>query len=363
MTLDPVRLRLECVLRAARRIQDPTDELGHEARKRLPETTGLSNESIELALKDHFETRPTAAEIDALLESTGRANVCHVILSANVFTAALRALVLAVATAPMVYVRRSRRDFVMAELLIRSLGLDGPLADSQGRVLWVDEVKPAPGDELHIYGSDETISTITANLPEGVLVRAHGTGLGIAIVGRDDDLQLATESLARDIGVFDQRGCLSPRFVFVEGDEKRGQAFCEKLDDALKLFALRYPRGELDEGLRAEVARYRATMEAIGTYWDGYGHGIGFDPEPRALILPPAARIVHIVAVDEARARILLEPWKRYVTAVGANAENGLAGALRQSLAQARWSRLGYMQRPLLDGPVDGRTGVGRSGM
>lgn len=362
MNADRARARVECVLRAARRIQDPADELGREARKRLPEATGLSVESIELALKDHFETYPTDAEMDALLESTGRADVCHVILSANVFTASLRALVLAVATAPRVYVRRSRRDSVVAELLICCLALDGLFADLDGNVLFVDEVNPEPGHELHIYGSDETISTILANLPEGVLVRAHGTGLGLAIVGANDDVGVVAEALARDIGIFDQRGCLSPRFVFVEGDEAWARQFCEKLDEVLTRFALRVPRGELDEGLRAEVARYQATEEAIGTYWHGFAHGIGFDPEPRALMLPPAARIVHVVAVDEARARLLIEPWKRYVTAVGANGESGLAGMMKKWLPQARWSRLGNMQRPLLDGPVDGRTGVVRVG-
>ena len=360
MTMDRLRMRVECVLRAARRIQDPADELGLEARKRLPESTGLSKESIELALQDHFETRPSEAEIDALLESTGRADVCHVILSANVFTASLRAIVLAVATAPRVVVRRSRRDSVIAELLIRSLAHEARFGDFEGEVAFTDEIAPEPGHELHVYGSDETISTIMANLPAGVLVRAHGTGLGIAIIGDNDDFGLAAEALARDIGVFDQRGCLSPRFVFVEGDEAWARKCCEKLNESMTRFAFRVPRGELDEGLRADVARYQATVEAIGTYWDGFAHGIGFDPEPRALVLPPAARIVHVVAVDEARARALLEPWKRYVTAVGANAETGLAGALKEWLPQARWSRLGNMQRPLLDGPVDGRTGVER---
>ena len=356
MNADRARARVECLVRVARRIQDPTDEMGHEARARLPEVTFLTPESIELGLGEHFETRPTAEEIAALLTSTTSAPICHVIMSANVFTAPLRALALALATSDRVYVRASRRDPVITELLVRALSEDAEFTASGGVVQIVEMVRPEAGDELHLYGSDESIAAITSGLPAGVIVRAHGTGIGIAVVGENVALKSAAEAIARDVGVFDQRGCLSPRFVFVEGDEGRAERFSAELHEALTRFSLRYPRGLVDAGLQSEISQYRATMEAIGNYWEGASHAVGFDPAPRALVLPPAARIVHVVPMNEEKARTLLQPWIRYVTTVGADEESGLARKMKEWLPRARWSRLGFMQRPPLDGPVDGRT-------
>lgn len=356
MKNDGARARVECLVRVARRIQDPTDEIGREARVRLVEVTGLTRESIELALCDHLETDPTPTELDALVKSTASAPVCQVMMSANVCTAPLRALALALATSARVFVRASRRDPVVTQLLIRMLESDQQFAALGGSVLMVETLHPEPGHELHVYGSDETIASIVVGLPEGVIVRGHGTGIGLAVVGDDVDMAHAAEALARDVGVFDQRGCLSPRFVLVEGGTERAEGFCAALDDALTHFSLRYPRGDVDAGLRTEIAQYRATMEAIGLYWEGSAHAVGLDPAPRALVLPPAARIVHVIAANQNDTRLLLAPWARYVTAVGVTSENGLSQMIKEWFPQARRSRLGFMQKPLFDGPVDART-------
>ncbi len=356
MNVDRARARVWSVIRAARRIQDPGDVLGQEARARLVDVTGLTRESIELALVDHFETNPTDIEIDTLLNSTTQAPVCHVILSANVCTAPLRALALAVATSERVFVRPSRRDPVVTELLVRALSEDAEFVACGGVIEIVEIVRPNPGDELHVYGSDESITSIRAGLPDGVVVRAHGTGIGIAVIGRELVIDLAAEAVTRDVIPFDQRGCLSPRFVFVEGDALRAETFALVLHASLNRYSERIPRGVVDDGLQAEISRYRATMEAIGSYWFGPSHGVGFDAIPRALVLPPAARIVHVVAVDAQCVLTLLAPWIRHVTAVGSDDEGELSVAIFKNVPEARRSGLGNMQRPLLDGPVDGRT-------
>ncbi|HRI70434.1 MAG TPA: acyl-CoA reductase, partial [Polyangium sp.] len=356
MNVELARGRVECLVRLARRIQDERDEIGQEARQRLPEVTGLTQASIELALSQHFETEPTAEELDKLIKSVTSAPVCHVIMSANVFTAPLRALALAVATSPRVFVRASRRDPVMTDLLIRMLASDRQFAAFDGVIDMHEKLHVGPGHELHIYGSDESIAAIVNGLPAGVLVRAHGTGIGLAIVGENIDLIAAAEALAQDVGVFDQRGCLSPRFVFVEGGEDRAERFCVELEKTMWDFSFCFGGGVLDAGLQAEIARYQATMEAIGSYWQGSSYAVGFDPAPRALLLPPAARIAHVVPANVANMDNLLDPWIRYVTAIGLDGESGLSRMLKEKVPWARWSRLGFMQRPPLDGPVDGRT-------
>ncbi len=89
--------RIRTLLAIAARVADPEDPLGREARAALLETAGLSREGLELALRHHLETAASAAELDALVAGASTAPRCHVVLSASVCVAPLRALALALA--------------------------------------------------------------------------------------------------------------------------------------------------------------------------------------------------------------------------------------------------------------------------
>jgi len=351
---DASRARVERVVAAGFRVWTPSDPLHDEALARLPETTGLDPAGIRLALRCCLEVHPMEADMAALLARTGRAPRCHVVLSANVFTAPLRALALAAATSPSVVVRPSRRDPVIAELLVRALQADELFHALGATIELVDVIAPCPGEELHIYGSDATIRMISNDIPTGVVIRGHGTGLGLAIVGAEVSLSSAAGELARDVTLFDQRGCLSPRFALVEGDAARAEEFARALDEALSEAVTRWaPRGRVDDATAAEIALYGTTMEAVGSFIARSSHAIGVDTSPRALVLPPAARVVHVVATGANDAPRLIAPWIDYVTVVGTNDDGALTRAVLACAPHARRSPLGGMQHPPLDGPVD----------
>jgi hypothetical protein len=359
MSDDPTRrARALCVVAAGRRIASPESGPGREARQGLLATSGLSRAGIELALTEHLETDPSPEEISALVAAAGTAPRCFALLAANVCTAALRAVAFAAATAPVVVVRPSRRDPVIAGLLVRGLAADPAFAAAGGRIGLLEAcARPAsPGDEVHAYGSDAAVESLTAALPDGVVVRKHGTGMGIAVIGATEDEEEAAAALARDVVPFDQRGCLSPRMALVEGDVERAAAFAKALDAALRALDERVPRGPLDDATRAEIAMYRASIEAVGDFREGPGHAVGLDPAPRALVLPPPARVVHVAPATARQASALLETWARYVTSIGGD-DGDLARAVRATAPRARAAPLGEMQRPPLDGPVDLRLG------
>jgi hypothetical protein len=325
-----------------------------DARAAMLGPSGLSPEGLALALDEHLETDPAPGDLDALLSAAGAAPRCHVVLAANVCTAALRALCVAVATAPAVFVRPSRRDPVLAALLVRELAVDAEFLAAGGAITLVQEAAPGPGDELHVYGTDEAVEALTAAAPPGVVVRAHGAGLGVAVVGRGAGLEDAAAALARSVVPFDQRGCLSPRFALVEGDAARAAAFAGALHDALAALGARVPRGPLDEATRGEIAMYRAALEAVGEMHEGPWHAVGLARAARALVLPPAARVVHVVPAEAGAAPALLGAWAGYVTSVGGE-DGELSRAVLAMAPGARAAALGEMQRPPLDGPVDRR--------
>ncbi len=345
--------RVLAVVAAGRRIANPDDPLGAQARALLPRVTGLSPAGVELALGHHLETQPDDDQLASLLAACGTAPACHVLLSANVCTAPLRALACAVATAPVVTLRPSRRDPVLAELLVKALGQD---SDFEGRVVLVGTLAAAPGEEVHLYGSDETLAAVVPTLPAGTQVRAHGTGLGIAILEEGTDLPEGAARLADDVVVFDGNGCLTPRFALVAGDGARAERFAAQLAQTLEHRARQVPRGTCLADEQAALTRYRNLIDSLGQCWMGDHHAVGFDPDPTQLVLPPAFRCVHVVSVGPTTLAPLLAPWTALVTAIGRSAEGPLGRRALTLCPAARVTALGQMQRPPLDGPVDLRT-------
>src|SRR5262249_50441917 len=146
--------------------------------------------------------------------------------------------------------------------------------------------------QIHVYGRDATIREIRAQARPGVLVHGHGTGMGIAWITQAASLEAEARALADDVVVFDQRGCMSPRGVLVEGDESRAAALGRAIDSALADAARRVPRGVLAEDERAEAEQWLDTMVFGGTVWRGPEHAVAVAPEGAPLLVPPPGRHV-----------------------------------------------------------------------
>ncbi|HSO32996.1 MAG TPA: acyl-CoA reductase [Labilithrix sp.] len=312
----------------------------------IVESTGLSPEGVELALDRHVEIEATDADLERLVERAGDAARVSVVLSANVFVGALRALALARAASTDVVVRPSRRDPAFARALVEAAIQGGD------RWLRLDEaldVASVEVGEIHVYGRDDTIADVRRRAR--VRVRGHGSGMGVVWISRAAELDVVARGLAEDVVVFDQRGCLSPRIAFVEGDEARASALADALHAELERLATLVPRGALPAEERAAAGRYVATMTYACRALVGSQHAIGIAPPGAPLVLPPPWRHLHVAAsgsIEEA-AR-LLAPLARGVVTLGSD---DLAAARRLAPPWARLAAIGRLQRPPLDGPVD----------
>ena len=344
---DPRRARVERLLEAARRLADGASDAGQALRAHLLETTDLSAPGIELGISRCLETRPSPGEIAALLASTPEAPGSHVLLSANVFVAALRAIAIGVAASEQVFVRASRRDPALAHALHAIVPELFQL---------VTELEPRPGDHFWSYGSDETLDSLRPSLPAGVWFHRHGYGVGAVVLQADGlDVEAATRAIALDTAVFDQRGCLSPRAVCVLGSAEQTTEIARAL--ARELIALeravpKGPRGadELAEARRlTDMARYAFELFEAGSGWVCVGN----DDQ---VVFPPAERCLHVLRVS-APVQVLA-PWASHLTCIGASVSPPLTAALRRALPGARLVAPGEMQRPPLDGPVDLRHGT-----
>ncbi len=362
--------RVGSLVLAARRLADASDPLGREARRRLPEATGLSPENVELGLSRCLETQPGEQELSRLIGSVEAAPRALVLLSANVFVAAHRALALALAASPVVVVRASRREPVMAELLARAAG---------ALFSTVKDLEPRPGDALWAYGQDETLAALRARLPAGVRLHAQGAGFGVALVteaafeldargpsrassdARDFGEGSLAERLALDVALFDQQGCLSPRVVVFSGGLAAARCFAEALAAALVEFEARVPVGRVAQELAAARRAHLDVAAMLGEVLSAGAGSVALLPSPAWLVPPPGRNVVVVAAESPESALALFGELRPSVTALGLpepELADAAVGPLVGALPEARILRLGAMQSPPFDGPADRRSGA-----
>ncbi len=308
----------------------------------LAPSTGLSPNGVRYAFEHSLESSDTL-DIEAVFSSAHEATRSCVILSANVFLAPLRALTLALAGSDEVVAVPSSREPHFTEALVRSANLDSLTVARTLDVASVDT-----GD-IHVYGSDETIASVKRAAK--VTVRGHGTGFGVARIDPGHEPSLSAALVARDVALFDQRGCLSPRIVFVVGPTDFAEHFGDLLHRALAEIGKQVPRGTLSRDEGAEATTFCDTNAYVGRLWKAEHHAVGLMETPSTLTISPTGRHVQLVRVDtESEAARLLAPLARFVTTIGASTRDR---AVAFGVPHARIAELGTMQSPPLDGPVD----------
>lgn len=343
--------RLLSLKAAAERVADANAPLGRRARERLVAETGLSPQGVDFALRNCLEHAVSRSTLSGLRRGRQLSARSHVLLSANVFVAAFRAIVLGLAQSPQCFVRPSRRSPELCELLHEGSGAAFEL---------VDELSPQPGDPFWAYGSDETLAALRRDLPAGVRFHGHGFGMGAAVFRQPHGqlaapLAEAVDALARDTLAFDQRGCLSPRVVIVEGTREFAETICELLVEALESWEKRVPRGQLSVDETADALRHEATMTYLGSCVAA-GMGLVFlDPVLDRVVVPPVGRYLHVCMTQDALA--VLQRFGPRLTTVGVYHPESLPGLIEERIGPRRVVDLGQMQTPPLDGPVDLRSG------
>jgi len=130
----------------------------------IARSTGLSAQAVELGFAC-LERDASEDDLRSLIRSAGDSPHVHVVLSANVFVGALRALVLARAAAGRVTVRPSPRDPTLARALVAACE-DRAITITSER-----DVSRTSATEVHVYGRDATVAAVRAQAPRGVVVR------------------------------------------------------------------------------------------------------------------------------------------------------------------------------------------------
>ena len=141
----------------------------------------------------------------------------------------------------------------------------------------------------------------------------YGPKTSLAVVGREIDpggLADVAEGLARDVALFDQRGCLSVAAVYTAGD---AEALASHLESSLDALARLWPPGPADPAVQATVQQIRLEAEMRGLRPPRLPLSAGtvlVDPDP-TFRPSPGLRTVRIHPLpDLERLPALLAPWR-----------------------------------------------------
>jgi hypothetical protein len=176
---------------------------------------------------------------------------------------------------------------------------------------------------------------------------AFGPKVSLGVVAAAADLRAAAEGLARDVALFDQRGCLSVVAVYTDGDP---QALAGRLARELAELGERWPPGPRDRFLSAAVQHLRLDAEMRGLWHSELPLREGtviVEPRP-ALKASPGLRTVRVHPLTAlARLPEILAPWQGKLQGAALAGEE--AWALEPALARLGVSRCtapGELQLP-----------------
>lgn len=252
-------------------------------------------------------------------------------------------------------------------LLGRSLAATwwaGPAGSSEGRE-WVKQAS-----KVVVYGGYSAIEAMRGRVPAGTDLVAYGPRIGIGVVLPDavDGSGSAPRALARDVLAYEQRGCLSPRLVYVLGDDPG--PFGEALADALAVESERRPRPDpgladavTHRALRAEAEFRRHAGEEAGapralTSESDVAWTVLMGGSDRRPVSEGASRVVRVHSVEGVGALgRILAPLEGRIQAIGYAGGEGLTRVadLAALLGVSRVAPFGTMAWPPADWRHDGR--------
>lgn len=216
-------------------------------------------------------------------------------------------------------------------------------------------------DTVVAFGTDSTIAELRPHCGPKTHFVGFGHATSIALVAREFSGRSAAEQLAWDALTYDQRGCLSPRAVFVEeGGSLSPRDFAEILaGTVMPEVAAKLPGGHPLPGEAEAVGQRRGVYGFKGLLFTGSDWTVTYDEHriwpdealPRFLPVKPFSDLNQLVA--------MLKPAANHLLCVGLAAPDERWDEFCTLLAPSSVSRicpLGVMQCPPLNWENDGRS-------
>ncbi|HVS03867.1 MAG TPA: acyl-CoA reductase, partial [Thermoanaerobaculia bacterium] len=326
------------------RFRDPESPERQALDPALARLSGLSPAGLSAALEAVLGG-VAAGPSEELRTAAGGARargLVVVMLAGNVPALAVQPLLPALLLRLPVLLKSASSEPLFAPAFLGALGSRLPaLTEGAAAITWRggQEELEAPllarASRVLAYGGRETMASLARRAPGKVV--DYGPKLSLAVVASDADAAAVAAGLARDVALFDQRGCLSVQAVYVQHD---AVPFAAALAAALAEVAAELPPGPADPVAAAHVHQLRAEAEMRGLWLSALPLTLGtvvVEPLPPLRPSPGLRTVrVHPLADLDALAGLLF-PWQGRLQ--GAALAGERAWQLRDALANLGISR------------------------
>lgn len=333
---------------------DPTSPSRQALDTTLPTLLRLSPAGFDAGLNTLLEGVRGAAAEEVFAAARGRtpdAGLTAVILASNIPGLAVQPVLPALALGVPLLIKSSSAEPLFAPALLAALARREPeLASAFAAIVWpggqrrLEDVVFAGASRILAYGGGATIDALAGRL--GGRLVAYGPKLSVAAIGAGEAPESVAAGLARDIALFDQRGCLSIQAIFTAGD---AVALARALARALEKLARRWPPGTMStvEAARIQQIRAETTMRGLEMIPLDLAAGtVILEPEPW-LVPSPGWRLVRIHPLEDlAELPDRLAGWNgRIQGAALAGADAQCLTAALEGLGVSRFAPPGELQR------------------
>ena len=179
-------------------------------------------------------------------------------------------------------------------------------------------------DALTVYGSDETIAWFAARVSVTTRFVPHGQRLSIALVR--GDVHRAARLAARDVGLHDQRGCLSVHDVFVAPEAGLpASGFAELLAGAMASFEQEVPRSPLSPSEAGAITNLRETVRFVAASQPDQVRIWHSDPGTAWTVISDCNPAIAVSCLNRV---VFVKPWPEEPAELGAERRHLAALAL-----------------------------------
>jgi len=262
-----------------------------------------------------------------LLSQAGRAeddSLISVILAANLPALAVQPLLPALAARrPVLLKSPSSEPFFAATFVTRLAEREPRLGEAVAALTWrggdarLERPVMAASGRVLAYGEAETMARLRRSLADRLV--AYGPKISLAVID-DGEPERIAEGLARDVALFDQRGCLSVHAVLTTRD---AEALAQALARQLSALAESWPPGPAAPAQMAAVQQLRADAALRGLCMPRLPIRAGsvVVETDRGLEPSPGLRTVRIHPIASLeQAPNLLMPWRNRLQGVALSA-------------------------------------------
>lgn len=334
--------------------RDPGSPVRCQLDPQLAERCALSSQGLAAGLEAVLGgvRDEHAARIFSEARDNASGEPILVVLAANLPGLAVQPLLPALAVRRPVLIKSPSAEPLFAPAFIQKLVEREPrLGGSIAAVTWKggDRAIEAPvlarTGTIIAYGEQESLDDLARRAPGKVV--AYGPKTSLAVVGREVDPAAVAKGLARDVALFDQRGCLSIAAVYTSGDAR---ALAVALADSLAELAAVLPPGRAAPETVAAVQQARLEGEMRGLWLAPLPllSGTVIVEAELSFRTTPGLRTVRIhPLVDLRQLPDFLSPWRgRLQGAALAGEEAWGLSAVLSELGVSRCAAPGDLQSP-----------------